>query len=152
MTHIITPHVYCPLCEAPMSRRQVQIKGKYATVYFCRPCSIGTFDFDPAFNKWRDADKKIPCANCHFESIRWFARYIDGYFKGFCPRCKAVMQSDVDVRFGDNDEIIIPEEMEEEKIEDPTEIQIPFSHLEKKFGVDKVKEFKDKKRRKKEDG
>jgi len=130
-----------------MSRRQVQIKGKFATVFFCRPCGIGTFDFDPAFNKWRDTDKKIPCANCQYESIKWFARYIDGYFKGICPRCKAVIQSDVDVRFGKGDEIIIPEEMEQEEIEEPTEIRIPYSHLEKKLGKDKINELKNKRRK-----
>ena len=131
-------NVYCPLCEKQMSRREVQIHAKRATVFFCRLCNIGIYDFDPAFNKWRDADNDIPCPACGHPKIKWFARFMDGFFKGFCPKCKTTMEKDGDVRFGKGGNIIIPEEMETEPIEAPIEIRIPLSHFVKKFGKDKI--------------
>lgn len=141
MTTIIVNQIFCPLCERQMKKREIQIHLKRATVFFCQPCQIGIYDFDPAFNKWRDADKDIPCSTCGFEKIKWFARYMDGFFKSVCPKCKTTMKKDGDVRFGDRGNIIIPEEMDEE-IEKPVEIQIPLSHVLKKFGKDKINEIK----------
>lgn len=125
-----------------MIRREVQYHLKRATVYLCKPCEIGIYDFDPAFNKWRDADKNIPCPACGHHAVKWFARYMDGFFKGVCPKCKTIMKKDGDVKFGERGNIIIPEDMEEEKIEEPVEVKIPFSHLIKKFGKDKINAFK----------
>lgn len=121
-----------------MKSANVQLHSKLARVYFCRPCSIGIYDFDPAFNKWRDADKDIPCAVCGHDKVRWFARFMDGFFKAFCPKCKTVMKKDGDVKFNKNGAIIIPEDMEEEKAEAPVELNIPLAHLIKKLGKDKV--------------
>lgn len=142
MTHITTSEVYCPLCEQRMSRREVQYHAKRATVFFCKPCEVGIFDFDPAFNKWRDADKDIPCPTCGFEKMKWFARFMDGFFKAVCPRCKCTLKKDGDVKFGKGGNIIIPEDMEQEEIEEPVELKIPLSHLIKKFGKDKINEIK----------
>ena len=144
MPGIITGEIYCPLCEKRMDRREIQIHAKRATIYRCKPCDIGIFDFDPAFNKWRDADKDIPCGICGFPKIKWFARFMDGFFKSFCPSCKATMKKDGDVRFGDGGNIIIPDEMTPEDTEAPVEVKIPFSHLVKKLGKDKVNELKKK--------
>ena len=144
MPGIITGEIYCPLCEQPMRRREVQIHAKRATAYICKPCGIGIYDFDPAFNKWRDADKNIPCSVCGYPKVKWFARYMDGFFKSHCPKCKTVMKKDGDVRFSNSGNIIIPEEMDPEETEAPVEVKIPLSHFIKKFGKDKVNELKKK--------
>ena len=142
--------VFCPLCDQPMSRREVMLPdGKTATAVFCRPCNIGIFTFDPAYNKWRDTDKEIPCAMCG-NPIKWFARYIDGFFKGFCPKCKAVVKKDGDVRFAKSGAIIIPEDMEED-FEPPVEVSIPVSKL-KKLGKDKQNALANKLKRQREAG
>jgi hypothetical protein len=131
-----------------MSRREIQLpNGKGATAVFCRPCDIGIFTFDPAFNKWRDTDKEIPCPTCN-SPIKWFARYIDGFFKGFCPKCKTTMKKDGDVKFGSGGNIIIPEDMEED-FEPPVQISIPVSKL-KKLGKDKQNALANKIRRQRE--
>lgn len=151
MPHIIMPQVYCPLCDKPMVRRMVQYEGKTAAVYFCQPCKIGIYEFDPAFNKWRDTDKVIPCPHCGFEALKWFARYMDGYFKGVCPRCHTVVQKDGDVKFTKHGEIIIPEDMEEDN-EPPIQIHIPISKL-KGLGEDKKNELRNKfKQRREQNG
>ena len=140
MTHIISNQIFCPLCEKPMSRREVQIHTQRATIFFCRPCDIGIYDFDPAFNKWRDADKTIPCANptCGHDAIKWFVRYMDGFFKGVCPKCKMIIKKDGDVKFEKSGAIIIPDDMEKDEIEEPVEVKIPLAHFIKKFGKDKI--------------
>jgi hypothetical protein len=144
MPNIIMPKVYCPICEEKMSKREVQIHSKRATVFFCRPCEIGIYDFDPAFNKWRDADKNIPCPTCGYGKMKWFARYMDGFFKGVCPQCHTVLKKDGLVEFSKSGAIIIPEDMEQEEIEEPVEVKIPFTHLIKKFGKDKINALKNK--------
>lgn len=149
MPTILTGTIYCPLCEAPMKKRIVQIHAKRANIFFCKPCEIGIYDFDPAFNKWRDADKDIPCPTCAHPKIKWFARYMDGFFKGVCPVCKSVLKKDGDVQFGKGGNIIIPEDMEREEIEEPVEVRIPLTHLIKKFGKDKVNAIREKLRRQK---
>ena len=147
MIPIIGSMVYCPLCEKPMRPYNVMLHSKQATIYTCSPCHIGIYDFDPAFNKWRDAEKDIPCPTCGHPKIKWFARYMDGFFKGVCPKCKTTLKKDGDVRFGKGGDIIIPEDMEPEEIEEPVEIKIPFSHFIKKLGKDKVNAITEKFRR-----
>jgi endogenous inhibitor of DNA gyrase (YacG/DUF329 family) len=120
--------VYCPLCEAPFQRRKVQVYGKVVEIYFCRPCNITVLPVDPAFNKWRDADKEIPCSTCG-KPLKWFARYIDGYFKSVCPSCKTTMEKDGDVKFKDSGAIIIPDEMESDNEEVPIRVTIPVDKL-----------------------
>lgn len=139
--------VYCPLCEQPMSRREVMVHAKTATVVFCRLCKIGTFDFDPAFNKWRDADKTIPCPTCG-NPLKWFARYLDGYLKAHCPHCKTGMEKDGDVKFGKGGNIILPEDMEEDN-EAPVHVNIPVSAL-KRLGKDRQNALAAKLRRQKD--
>ena len=141
MTQIIGGQVWCPLCEEQMSRREVMMHNKRATIFFCRPCEVGIFDFDPAFNKWRDADKDIPCSTCGFARVKWFIRYMDGFFKSVCPSCKTVMKKDGDVKFGKGGNIIVPEDMEQDEVEEPVELKIPMKHLIKKLGRDKVNEL-----------
>jgi len=137
---LMNDKIYCPLCDAPMSRREVMLpSGKTATAIFCRPCRIGTYDFDPACNKWRDADKVIPCSTCG-NPLRWFARYIDGFFKGFCPKCKTTLEKDGDVKFGKGGNIIIPEDMEVDD-EAPVQVSIPIDKL-KRLGKDKQNELR----------
>lgn len=138
MSNIIGGQIWCPLCEKQMSRREVQIHAKRATVFFCRPCDIGIYDFDPAFNKWRDADKDIPCSTCGHPKVKWFIRYMDGFFKSVCPVCKTILKKDGDVKFGKGGNIIVPEDMEKDEIEEPVEVKIPLKHLIKKFGKDKI--------------
>lgn len=146
---------FCPLCDDKMTRREVvlhdkqaRILGKKATIFLCRPCNIGIYDFDPAFNKWRDTDKVIPCPHCQ-APLKWFARYMDGFFKAVCPECKCELKKDGDVRF-DKGRIIIPDEMDEEIDEPPVELKIPLAHLAKKFGFgkDKIDALKKKFRKK----
>jgi uncharacterized Zn finger protein (UPF0148 family) len=141
MAIIVAGRVFCPICEKEMQHVEVQIHKKRATLYFCRPCEIGIYDFDPAFNKWRDADKDIPCPNCGHPKMKWFVRYMDGFFKAFCPKCKTVLKKDGDVRFGKGGNIIIPEEMEDD-YEPPVEVKIPLAHLLKRLGKDKINALK----------
>jgi len=148
MSIIMGGTVYCPLCEKQMGTRHVMLHGKRATVYFCQPCEIGTYDFDPAFNKWRDADKTIPCPNCENQEMKWFVRFMDGFFKAYCPKCKAILKKDGDVKIGKSGALYIPGEMDKEDTEEPVELRIPYSHLEKRLGKDKVNELKNKRRKK----
>jgi len=148
---VLTNEVYCPLCENRMLSGRVLVNQKITNLFVCKPCGVGIYDFDPAFNKWRDADSDIPCAVCGYHKVKWFARYLDGFFKAKCPKCKTTMKKDGDVKFGKRGNIIIPEDMEQEKIEPPVEIKIPFSHLAKKFGKDKIHAIKAKITRKKND-
>ena len=150
MSLIITGKIYCPLCELEMKKARVSIKGNPAHIYYCRPCNIGIYDFDPAFNRWRDTDKTIPCPNCSYEKMKWFARYMDGFFKGVCPKCHAEVKKDGDVRFQKDGSIVIPEEMEDDNIEEPTELKIPLGQVFKNLGKDKLNEIKNKLKRKKE--
>ena len=143
MSIIVASNVYCPLCEKQMSRREVRIHAKRATVFFCRPCDIGIYDFDPAFNKWRDTDKDISCPACGYEKIKWFARYMDGFFKGVCPKCKTTLKKDGNVKLTRSGAIVIPDEMDHmEDNEPPVEIKIPLTHFIKKFGKDKINELR----------
>lgn len=146
MVNLSTDDVFCPLCENKMPYIQVKVGSAIARAFCCRPCGIGIYEFDPAFNKWRDADKNIPCPVCGHDAVKWFARFLDGFFKAVCPKCKAVLKKDGDVKFGKNGAIIIPEDMEQEEIEPPVEIKIPYSHLEKKLGKDKVNEIRNKRK------
>lgn len=141
---IIVSQVWCPLCEKAMGFANIQLRDARTKVWFCRPCNVGIYEFDPAFNKWRDADKDIPCAACGYEKVKWFARFIDGFFKAKCPRCKTTMKKDGDVKFGKGGNIIIPEDMEPEEVEEPVEIKIPLAHIIKKIGKDKYNELKNK--------
>jgi len=127
MPAIVMKQVYCPLCSNVMARREVMVGKKRATVFFCRPCAIGIYDFDPAFNKWRDADKNISCPHCG-KDLNWFARYMDGYFKAVCRHCKTKMEKDGDVTFGKGGNIIIPDEMETDT-DEPVRVEIPISKL-----------------------
>lgn len=148
MVHIIMPEVWCPLCEQKMYRREVMLPGgKTATAFLCKPCEIGCFTFDPAFNKWRDTDKEIPCAVCG-KPVRFFIRYLDGFFKSFCPHCKTVMKKDGDVAFGHHGNIIIPEDMEEDT-EEPVQVHIPISKLTR-LGKDKQNALANKLKRQRE--
>lgn len=90
---IITNKIWCPLCEAEMQKAPFLHGQIRATAYICTPCQIFTFSFDPAFNKWRDADKKIPCPNCLSE-VKWFSRHFDNYMKFKCPKCKITGEGD----------------------------------------------------------
>jgi hypothetical protein len=147
VSSILSNKVWCPLCEKEMISTSIVISNKTARMFLCRPCQVGIYDFDPAFNKWRDTDKDIPCSVCGYEKVKWFARFMDGFFKSVCPKCGTGMKKDGDVRFGKGGNIILPEEMEQEEIEEPVEIKIPLSHLEKKLGKDKVNELKNKRNR-----
>ena len=140
--------VYCPLCEKPMTTRNVMLHNKRATVYLCQPCEIGIFDFDPAFNKWRDADKNIPCPNCENQKMKWFIRFMDGFFKARCPKCGVTLKKDGDVKIQKNGSLYIPGEMDQEEIEEPVELRIPYAHIMKNWGKDKVNELKNKRRKK----
>lgn len=147
MPNIIMPgQVFCPLCDQPMKTRQVMANGKVLTIYFCQPCEIGCFDFDPAFNKWRDTDKEIPCGICGYHAVKWFIRYMDGFFKSFCPHCKATMRKDGDATLDAHGGLLLPEDFtpDEEK-EEPVQVMIPFSKL--KIGKDKANELRNKMRR-----
>ena len=144
---IISGAIYCPLCEAQMKHMEIQIHAKRCTLFICSPCHIGIYDFDPAFNKWRDTDKDIPCPHCGYHAVKWFARYMDGFFMGKCPKCKTVLKKDGDVRFNKNGAIILPEDMEPEEIEQPVEIKIPLHHLIKRLGKEKIDAFKAKLKR-----
>ena len=132
MVHIIgaevEKNVYCPLCDEKFKRRRVQYQGHITTAFFCRHCNIGTYEFDPAFNKWRDTDKEIPCANCG-TPLKWFIRYMDGFFAAVCPRkgCGFSMRKDSNVDFNEKGEI----ELEDFDQPEPevTEIKIPINKL-----------------------
>ena len=146
MPNIIISSVICPLCDNKMTRREIQYYGKRATLWFCKPCEIGCYDFDPAFNKCRDQDKEIPCPNCN-GPLKWFVRYLDGFFKGFCPLCKCVVKKDGDVQLNKYGGLILPEEtLPDEEKEKPVEIFIPVDKL-KRIGKDKRNEIKNKIRR-----
>lgn len=149
MTVIIADTIYCPLCEKAMVKRNIMLKDRMTALYLCPPCNIGIYEFDPALNKWRDAENKIPCPNCG-KPLKWFARYMDGYFKAVCPYCKTTMCKDGDVKFGKGGNIIIPEDMEED-IEEVVNVKIPWQHLAKKIGKEKFNALKNKLRRKRED-
>jgi hypothetical protein len=127
MAHIIGLNTFCPLCEQPLVRREVMLGQKVATLYFCRPCKIGIYEFDPAFNKWRDADNEIPCSTCG-KPLNWFARYMDGYFKAVCKHCGTTLEKDGDVAFKKSGAIIIPDEMESDD-EEPVRVSIPIDKI-----------------------
>lgn len=146
MTKIITGDIWCPLCEKPMRSNRIQHQGKIFNLFVCRPCKIGCFDFDPAFNKWRDADKVIPCGTCG-NPVKWFIRYLDGYFKSFCPYCKTTMEKDGDVNISKGGALILPEDMDDDPVEEPVQVMIPFDKL-KRLGKDKLNALKNKMRRK----
>ena len=91
---IITNKIWCPLCEAEMKKDFMMYGQMKANAYICYPCQIFTFSFDPAFNKWRDADKTIPCPNCEHKEVKWFSRHVDQYIKFKCPKCGVVGEGD----------------------------------------------------------
>jgi len=86
MVNIILPYVLCPLCDAKMKKSKMMYGQMKTTAYVCTPCEIFTFSFDPAFNRWKDTNKKIPCPMCQSE-VRWFSRHTDNYMKFVCPKC-----------------------------------------------------------------
>lgn len=149
MPSIIMPKVRCPLCELPMVSRRILYYTKHASLYACQPCKIGIYDFDPAFNKWRDADKEIPCPKCG-NKMNWFVRYIDGYFKARCPYCKIELQKEGDVKFGSRNQIILPEDMETDPIEEPVTVFVPLNKL-KRMGQEFKQALKNKLRRRSHD-
>jgi len=84
---IITNKIWCPLCEAEMIKPPTMFGRMRATAYTCIPCNIFTFAHDPAFNKWRDADKSIPCPHCEHKEVKWFSRHMDSFMAFVCPKC-----------------------------------------------------------------
>ena len=129
-----------------MRRVNIQLRDKSTTIYSCTPCNIGIYDFDPAFNKWRDADRDVPCPVCGHAKVRWFARFMDGFFKAYCPKCKTTLKKDGDVKFKKSGANVLPEDMEEDTIEKPVEVKIPLSHIIKKIGKDRYNELKNKRK------
>jgi len=91
---IITNQTWCPLCEKEMTEQPIMYGNIRTKAIICRPCKIFTFRFDPAFNKWRDAERKIPCPHCESDSVKWFLRYIDQYIKFVCPKCGIIGEGD----------------------------------------------------------
>lgn len=102
---IITKHTWCPLCEREMTEMPIMYGQMKTRAVICRPCNIFTFRFDPAFDKWRDTDLKIPCPHCHHPEVKWFLRYVDQYLKFICPKCKVVGEGDCNAVIGDRGEV-----------------------------------------------
>ena len=129
MSRIITPHIWCPLCEREMKEQMVMYGQMRAKAYICQPCKIYTFSFDPAFNKWRDSDKKIPCPHCQHDEVKWFSRHVDNYIKFICPKCKVIGEGDCNsVMTADG--TVDMELMEgSEQTPEETRVDVPIDHL-----------------------
>jgi len=129
MTHLILPHVWCPLCEAEMKEQKMMYGTMRVTAIICKPCNIFTFSFDPAFNKWRESDKKIPCPHCQCPEVKWFARYIDNYIKFKCPKCGIVGEGDCNASI-DSDGSVDLELMEgSSQTPEETRVEVPIDNL-----------------------
>jgi predicted RNA-binding Zn-ribbon protein involved in translation (DUF1610 family) len=127
-----------------MTVRKFMVPGKVAEIAYCKPCAVNCLTVDPAYNKWRDTDKEIPCSTCG-TPIRWFARYVDGYFKSVCPKCGTQMEKDGDVTFKKSGAIVIPDEMESDT-DEPVRVTVPVNKL-KGLGRDQKNALKAKLRR-----
>lgn len=131
MPHVWIPdkRVCCPLCDQPFKGLVVRWpNGMRVKAYVCPTDKIQTFAFDPAWNKWRDTDKTIPCPQCQ-TPMKWFLRYHDGYFKAICPNkvCRAIIEKDTEPGLNTKGGV----ELDEFKENEPTErrIEIPIDHL-----------------------
>lgn len=141
MTHIWVPNkeIFCPLCDEPFSQLKARYQGRDIIAYICREDKIFIFAFDPAFNKWRDTDKTIPCANCNYKSVRWFLRYLDDYFQSVCPECGVVSKSDTQASFNKKG-LIELDDFIQNQAQDMGEIKIPIKML--KMPPDKLAQLK----------
>lgn len=151
MPHVWIPNkaVTCPLCEQPFTETKVRApNGKVIPVCVCRPCKIVAPPFDPMFNKWRDADKVIPCPECN-TPMKWFGRMIDCYMKCECPNCGICIEKNSDMAI--NKGVVEVEDMQTEMPE-VIDLSIPVDKLniseEQKQGLKK----KIRERRGKENG
>ena len=88
-----TGEVHCPLCDEPFKKRNLKILGKTYTLFFCRKDKISIYSFDKAFKKWRETNKVVKCPNCEGD-MKWFMRFMDGYYKAVCPVCKICVEKD----------------------------------------------------------
>jgi hypothetical protein len=61
------------------------------------------------------------------------------------------MEKDGDAHIAKNGSLILPEDMEEDPIEEPVRVSIPFNKL-KRLGKDKLNALKNKMRRKAQEG
>lgn len=128
MIHIINKKIYCPLCLEPFLEITGRYRGKAVRTFVCRTDKIFTFIFDPAFNKWFDTDKTIPCGNCGHKKVLWFLRHMDDYFKSVCPECGLVQESDTRAGFTEKGLIELPE-FTQNQAQDMGEIMIPIKSL-----------------------
>jgi ssDNA-binding Zn-finger/Zn-ribbon topoisomerase 1 len=140
MINILKPYVYCPLCEEKMSKRRMSNGLKVFDLYMCKPCNIFTYPFDPAFDKWRDTDKKIPCPRCDFPEVKWFLRQMDSYLKFVCPKCKVIGEGDCN-SFITSSGAVETDLMDSDQGEEVGRIEIPIDKMalseEKKAGLKK---------------
>ena len=112
------------------------------TAIICKPCNIFTFPFDPAFNKWRDSDKKIPCPHCQHKEVKWFLRHVDQYIKFKCPKCGIIGEGDCNAIIK-QDGSVDAELMEgSEQIPEETRIEVPVDKLN--LSPDKKEQLKKK--------
>lgn len=126
---IITKHIYCPLCDGIMEKKPFMYGSMRTTAYICTPCQIFTFSFDPAFNKWRDADKYIPCPHCQHKEVKWFSRHVDHYIKFKCPKCGIVGEGDCN-SMAKADGTVDLELMEgSEQVPEENHVQVPIDNL-----------------------
>lgn len=126
---IITNKIWCPLCEAEMKKDFMMYGQMKANAYICYPCNIFTFSFDPAFNKWRDADKDIPCPNCEHEKVKWFSRYMDHYMKFKCPKCGIIGEGDCN-QLTNSDGTVDLELMEgSTQLAEENRVEVPIDNL-----------------------
>jgi len=126
---IITNKIWCPLCEAEMKKDFMMYGQMKANAYICYPCQIFTFSFDPAFNKWRDADKDIPCPNCEHKAVKWFSRHVDDYMKFVCPKCGIKGEGDCTSMVNSDGSVDL--ELMEGSAQAPeeTRVEVPIDHL-----------------------
>lgn len=141
---------FCPLCDEPFKKMNIMFHGKQIAADVCRTCRIFTFEFDAAYDKWRDTDKVIPCPHCA-TSLKWFTRYYDGFFKAVCPNpsCNTVLEKDSDVRINKKGELEL-DDFEADAPSEEFDIQIPVDHL--KLPGTMKDDLKNKIRRNKEKG
>jgi hypothetical protein len=99
------------------------------TAVICRPCKIFTFPFDPAFNKWRDSDKKIPCPHCQHDEVKWFLRHLDQYIKFVCPKCGIIGEGDCNALVKDDGSMDLELMEGSEQVPEETRIEIPVDKL-----------------------
>lgn len=129
MGNIITKHIWCPLCEKEMMKQPIMYGQMRTTAYICKPCKIFTFSFDPAFNKWRDSDKKIPCPACSCSEVKWFSRHIDQYMKFICPQCGVQGEGDCNAVFNQDGSLDLELMDGSEQMPEETRVEIPIEKL-----------------------